>query len=254
MGFLIKKEDLIRELDISFVYPFSSNLLMQLPLTNTDYSNYLTSGKYRLKLNIETNLDISSNMESFKKNISLNYKNAVKRTYDLIGNTTRYLEMRDLVDKKSGFKISSEEFFKKGFLNNLLAVSETVDFNITFSKSKKEMLAFLSQKEYFKYNEENGSVEVEISKPELKITKIKYEKKETKIYADFILDIFGKKYTSKDVYYYNDIFHIKNLFSKKEDLIKFNVKILEDKIKYLKDLNGTNEEGLLLKPTKLYIF
>ena len=61
----------------------------------------------------------------------------------------------------------------------------------------------------------------ENTSPTLKIKGILYDVDQTILNIDFELNVFGKKITQEDIYYYNDKYYIKDIFDDKEDLINF---------------------------------
>tara|TARA_Y100001960_G_scaffold289304_1_gene329057 strand:+ start:2080 stop:2847 length:768 start_codon:yes stop_codon:yes gene_type:complete len=247
MKMIVKLEDLKNKLGLKTLYPISSNHILEILVSSRTYSDYLSTGRKRLNVYYQNNVT-NPEMTSFKTNISTssNPNTILSILVDMTGRTSRYKSIEATLNEREKNK-DNPKFYDNCLNIGCNLITPTVNVNVKFAKTFEDLVNFLNNKDYYFFNEDTGKIMYENTSPTLKIKGILYDVDQTILNIDFELNVFGKKITQEDIYYYNNKYYIKDIFDDKEDLINFKIEEHKKTIAYLEECRGNNKEGMLIR-------
>ncbi len=254
MGINVLKKELESVFHFKKVYPFTSSYAIEMFITNEEYSKYLSSDRKYLNVNIPNEVT-SSDFREFRKSVAINLKGLMSMLYEKIGNTYFHRSLKSSLNELKSNTKEKKVIQKEMFENNFYTITEEVDIICSFARTKEDLYSFFNQREFYCFDEDSGKVKVEISRPILKIKKIIHNIEKTQIELSFIFEVFGKKLTENDMYFYNNKYYFENIFNTESDLINFKVSEYESRINYLKNFSTKKVEGIEIKSkSKFYKF
>lgn len=244
---IVKLEDLKSKLGLKTLYPISSNHILEILVSGRTYSNYLSTGRKRLNIHYQNNVT-NPEMSSFKTNISTSSSSntILSMLIDIIGRTSKYKAIETALDGREKNK-NNPKFYDNCLNIGCNLITPNVNVKTKFAKTFEDLVNFLDNKDYYFFDEETGKIMYEEASPTLKIKGILYDVDQTILNIDFELNVFGRKITQEDLYYYNNKYYIKDIFENKEDLINFKIEENKKAIAYLEECRGNNKEGMLIK-------
>ncbi len=247
MGVKIKKERFLKELGFKKVYCVlpGPNLVEHI-LTGHQYNMFLNSknGEKEIKNPVINNIPFSYSSKDIKL-YSLNPRELISKYSNWAGTNNFYKKLKTSFDSVKDSQ-SLDSIYEVAFDNKLFIVSEILDVNMPFAKKEEEFFEFLKEREMYCFSSSKATIEVVFTKPEIKIREIEYLYSGTKIKLGFEIKINGRTFDESDLYYYNDKFHIKDLFDTKEQLIDYNIAKLNSQLAYFEEMKGTKPEGMLI--------
>lgn len=244
---IVKLEDLKTKLGLKTLYPVSSNYILEILVSGRTYSNYLSSGRKRLNIHYQNNVT-NPEMPSFKTNISTspNTNTILSILIDMTGRNSRYKAIETALNGREKNKNDSK-FYDDCLNVGCNLITPNVNVKTKFAKTFEDLVNFLDNKDYYFFDENTGKIMYENASPILKIKGIVYDVDQTVLNIDFELNVFGKKITQEDLYYYNEKYYIKDIFEDKDDLINFKIEENKKTIVYLEECRGNNKEGMLIR-------
>lgn len=240
--FTMNKPFFLREFEYKNLYVYHSGRVVELLFFSNDYMTYKKAeilDKDSLSYSVKNNFDI-------KEMEVIGVKEKICDIHEYISDYIDYEIQKEIVpyldklDHKFNRQRSNQQVTKEDAKDyashHVYLVPEDFEVSCGFAENLEEFKSFFESRVMYYFDEKEKKIKKEMIKPTVRIEEINFSLNGTYFKLDFVIEAFGRSWTSNDILLDNKKVIIDGLYESQEELIENRIKKLENQLDYFNSL------------------